>query len=90
MNSDVAAREVAIEQDYVDTVYSQMEKAALSAQALATEGLARGRIGNEGGLVERDLGALIHGVGGRDDGALGVDVEPGRGPSRLPHLKARH
>ena len=54
MNSDVAAREVAIEQDYVDTVYSQMEKAALSAQALATEGLARGRIGNEGGLVERD------------------------------------
>jgi DNA helicase IV len=54
LNSDVAAREVAIEQDYVDTVYSQMEKAALSAQALATEGLARGRIGNEGGLVERD------------------------------------
>ena len=54
MNSDVAAREVAIEQDYVDTVYRQMEKAALSAQALATEGLARGRIGNEGGLVERD------------------------------------
>jgi hypothetical protein len=43
-----------MEQDYVDTVYSQMEKAALSAQALATEGLARGRIGNEGGLVERD------------------------------------
>ena len=54
MNTDVAAREVAIEQDYVDTVYRQMEKAALSAQALATEGLARGRIGNEGGLVERD------------------------------------
>ena len=54
MNSDVAAREVATEQDYVDTVYSQMEKAALSAQALAKEGLARGRIGNEGGLVERD------------------------------------
>jgi DNA helicase IV len=54
LNSDVAAREVATEQDYVDTVYSQMEKAALSAQALANEGLARGRIGNEGGLVERD------------------------------------
>ena len=54
MNSDVAAREVAIEQDYVDTVYSQMEQAALSAQELAKEGLARGRIGNEGGLVERD------------------------------------
>ncbi len=54
LNSDVAAREVATEQDYVDTVYSQMEKAALSAQELAKEGLARGRIGNEGGLVERD------------------------------------
>ncbi|MCW2710513.1 MAG: putative helicase protein, partial [Marmoricola sp.] len=54
MNSDVAAREVAREQEYVDTVYSQLDKAALSAQELAKEGLARGRIGNEGGLVERD------------------------------------
>ncbi|SDS93968.1 DNA helicase IV [Nocardioides scoriae] len=54
MNSDVAAREVAREQAYVDTVYAQMEKAAASAQQLAQEGLERGRIGNEGGLVERD------------------------------------
>lgn len=54
MNTDVAAREVAREQEYVDTVYSQLDKAALSAQELAKEGLARGRIGNEGGLVERD------------------------------------
>src|SRR5688500_17951602 len=54
LNSDVAAREVATEQDYVDTVYSQLDKAALSAQELAKEGLARGRIGHEGGLVERD------------------------------------
>ncbi len=54
MNSDVAAREVAREQEYVDTVYDQLDKAALSAQELAKEGLARGRIGNEGGLVERD------------------------------------
>jgi DNA helicase IV len=54
LNSDVAAREVAREQEYVDTVYSQLDKAALSAQELAKEGLARGRIGNEGGLVERD------------------------------------
>ena len=54
MNNDVAARETANEQKYVDTVYSQLEKAALSAQELAKEGLARGRIGNEGGLVERD------------------------------------
>jgi DNA helicase IV len=54
LNTDVAASEVALEQAYVDTVYSQLDKAALSAQALAEEGLARGRIGNEGGLVERD------------------------------------
>ena len=54
MSSDVAAREIAREQEYVDTVYSQLDKAALSAQELAKEGLARGRIGNEGGLVERD------------------------------------
>ena len=54
MSSDVAAREIASEQEYVDTVYAQMEKAALSAQELAREGLERGRIGNEGGLVERD------------------------------------
>ena len=53
MNSDVAAREVAHEQAYVDTVYAQLEKAATSAQELAKEGLERGRIGNEGGLVER-------------------------------------
>ena len=54
MNNDVAAREVTREQEYVDAVYAQLEKAALSAQELAREGLARGRIGNEGGLVERD------------------------------------
>ncbi len=54
MNNDVAAREVASEQQYVDTVYEQLDKAALSAKELAREGLARGRIGNEGGLVERD------------------------------------
>lgn len=54
MDEDVAQREVAREQAYVDTVYAQMQKAAASAQQLAQEGLARGRIGNEGGLVERD------------------------------------
>ncbi|GAB3652237.1 AAA family ATPase [Nocardioides korecus] len=54
MNEDVVAREVAREQAYVDTVYAQLDKAAASAQALEKEGLERGRIGNEGGLVERD------------------------------------
>ena len=37
MNSDVAAREVAREQEYVDTVYSQLEKAALSAQDIGCD-----------------------------------------------------
>ncbi|MBV9831522.1 MAG: helicase, partial [Marmoricola sp.] len=50
----MAAREIAREQEYVDTVYAQLDKATASAQELAREGLARGRIGNEGGLVERD------------------------------------
>ena len=54
MSKDVVAREVACEQQYVDTVYAQMEQAARSAGELAKEGLERGRIGNEGGLVERD------------------------------------
>ncbi len=54
MNDDVAAREIAREQEYVDTVYEQLEKASANAQELAREGLERGRIGNEGGLVERD------------------------------------
>jgi DNA helicase IV len=54
LSNDLAARETAREQEYVDTVYAQLEKASASAQELAAEGLARGRIGNEGGLVERD------------------------------------
>ncbi|HET8605139.1 MAG TPA: AAA family ATPase [Marmoricola sp.] len=54
MNDDVAAREIAREQDYVDRVYRQLEASAKSAQALAKEGLDRGRLGHEGGLVERD------------------------------------
>ena len=89
MNSYVAAREVAREQEYVDTVYSQLDRAALAAKELAKEGLARGRIGNEGGLVERDamvfqaarrmatLDAAHEGlVFGRLDMGAQVDSEP--------------
>lgn len=54
MNEDVAAREIAREQDYVDRVYRQLEASARSAQALAQEGRDRARLGHEGGLVERD------------------------------------
>lgn len=47
-------REVAGEQDFVDRVYQQLEKAGKAAQQLAREGHSRGRLGHEGGLVERD------------------------------------
>jgi DNA helicase IV len=54
LNEDVAAREVAREQEYVDQVYRQLEASARSAEQLAAEGRARGQLGHEGGLVERD------------------------------------
>ncbi|HEX2892471.1 MAG TPA: UvrD-helicase domain-containing protein [Marmoricola sp.] len=54
MNEDVAAREIAREQEFVDTVYRQLEQSTRSAQELAAEGRARGQLGHEGGLVERD------------------------------------
>ncbi|HET7682097.1 MAG TPA: UvrD-helicase domain-containing protein [Marmoricola sp.] len=54
MNDDVAAREIAREQEFVDTVYRQLRASTRSAEALAEEGRARGQLGHEGGLVERD------------------------------------
>jgi len=52
--SDVAGREVAAEQRYVDAVYLRLDEAAKAARALAVEGHGRARLGHEGGLVERD------------------------------------
>ena len=54
MNEDVAAREIAREQEFVDTVYRQLAESTRSAEQLAAEGRARGQLGHEGGLVERD------------------------------------
>ncbi|MDN5743765.1 MAG: AAA family ATPase [Nocardioidaceae bacterium] len=54
MADELAAREVATEQAFVDSVYQQLERAGKAAQELATEGHSRGRLGHEGGLVERD------------------------------------
>jgi DNA helicase IV len=50
----VAQQEVAAEQAYVDNVYERLEASGQMAQALVAEGYARGHIGHEGGLVERD------------------------------------
>ncbi|MPZ62282.1 MAG: AAA family ATPase [Propionibacteriales bacterium] len=46
--------ELAREQAYVDQVYRRLDAAAESARAVAADGHARGRVDNEGGLVERD------------------------------------
>ncbi len=54
MSEEVAEREIAHEQQFVDRVYLQLEKSAAAAQELAREGHQRGRLGHEGGLVERD------------------------------------
>jgi DNA helicase IV len=50
----LAEREVAREQEFVDRVYLQLQKSSRAAQAIAREGHGRGRLGHEGGLVERD------------------------------------
>ena len=47
-------REIETEQTYVDTVYERLDASAKVAQSLVVEGMARGHVGNEGGLVERD------------------------------------
>ena len=54
MTEEVAEREIAHEQQFVDRVHRQLEKSAAAAQELAREGHQRGRLGHEGGLVERD------------------------------------
>ena len=50
----VSQQEIAAEQAYVDNVYERLEASGQMAQALVAEGYARGHIGHEGGLVERD------------------------------------
>ena len=54
MAEELVDREVASEQAFVDRVYQQLERAGKAAQQLAREGHSRGRLGHEGGLVERD------------------------------------
>ncbi|MGH3471719.1 MAG: HelD family protein [Nocardioidaceae bacterium] len=47
-------QELKHEQVFVDRVYERLEAAASAAKLLAADGHARARLGNEGGLVERD------------------------------------
>ena len=54
MSEELVENEVAREQAFVDRVYVQLATSAKAAQELAREGHGRGRLGHEGGLVERD------------------------------------
>lgn len=54
MSDELVEREIVDEQAFVDKVYRQLEVSAAAAQRLAKEGHDRGRLGHEGGLVERD------------------------------------
>ncbi len=54
LSEELLAREIAGEQEFVDRVYVQLAKSAKAAEQLAREGYDRGRLGHEGGLVERD------------------------------------
>ncbi|MDI6910773.1 UvrD-helicase domain-containing protein [Nocardioides sp.] len=89
MSEELVEREIAAEQAFVDRVYVQLTESARQAQALAKEGHSRGRLGHEGGLVERDamvfqaarriaqLDAAHEGlVFGRLDMTAEVDTEP--------------
>lgn len=89
MADELVEREVAAEQAFVDRVYRQLGEAGKAAQQLAKEGHSRGRMGHEGGLVERDamvfqaakriaqLDAAQEGlVFGRLDLDATVDAEP--------------
>jgi DNA helicase IV len=54
LSGDIAEQEIAQEQQFVDHVYVELDRAARNAQELAREGHGRGSLGHEGGLVERD------------------------------------
>ncbi|WP_153503825.1 HelD family protein [Cumulibacter manganitolerans] len=56
--TDPEAVEIAREQEHVDRVNARVEVLLRNADAITQEGLARGRSGSFGGLVERD--AFVH------------------------------
>jgi DNA helicase IV len=54
VTDELVEAEIEREQAFVDRVYVQLEASAKAARRLAREGHARGGLGHEGGLVERD------------------------------------
>lgn len=63
VGDDVVEQELEHEQSVVDRIYARLEAAAESARRLAADGHARARLGNHGGLVERD--AIVFQAGRR-------------------------
>ena len=63
VSDQVVEQEIKHEQAVVDRLYARLDAAVESARALQTEGFARARLGNEGGLVERD--AIVFQAGKR-------------------------
>ncbi len=63
VSDHVVEQEIKHEQAVVDRIYARLDAAIESARALQTEGYARARLGNEGGLVERD--AIVFQAGKR-------------------------
>ncbi len=63
VSDQVVEQEIKHEQAVVDRLYARLDAAVESARALQTEGFARARLGNEGGLVERD--AIVFQAGRR-------------------------
>ncbi len=87
----VEQREIAHEQGFVDRVYEQLERSTKNAEELAREGYGRGRLGHEGGLVERDamvfqaakrIATLNAAHEGLVFGRLDLDEEAGQGEAR--------
>ncbi|MGH3362945.1 MAG: HelD family protein [Nocardioides sp.] len=54
MSEELTEQEIAREQQFVDRVYLQLAQSSNAAKEIAREGHSRGRLGHEGGLVERD------------------------------------
>jgi DNA helicase IV len=54
VSEELVEQEIAREQAFVDRVHRQLADAGKAARELAREGHDRGRLGHEGGLVERD------------------------------------
>ncbi|MFV0464211.1 MAG: HelD family protein [Nostocoides sp.] len=57
--ADLVSAEIATEQAHVDRVYAELDKATARADAVAADGMARGRAQRSGDLREEDLTGLF-------------------------------